>query len=154
MTRNGQSLAKAISGLRSNLSHYDSYLFVVKPSLFLRGFALDVPSDGCYVWKYMFPLFCDHEFLNLTFGYRLEHGYVSFSGQSKTQIISSVLSVIDYSYNFNPEESFSEFLEFVEDPRISKEAFQEATTLLHSYEELGIDRVQHIAERNAKRYFA
>lgn len=61
----------------------------------------------------MFPLFCDYDFLNLTFAYRLEPGYISFSGKFKAKIISSLLLVIDDNYNFRSEESSDEFLSFV-----------------------------------------
>ena len=78
----------------------------------LRGFALDMPPGGLYVWKYFFPLFGDVEFLHMSLGYRLPNGYVDAAGKSQVQICDEVISLVVDNDNFAEDESLDELIQF------------------------------------------
>lgn len=152
MIRRINSIVRLVSDARPEFSHFRSYLFIKEPNLFLRGFALDMPPGGCYVCKYMFPLFSKLEFISLTFGYRLEGGYVDMVGRSQSQILDNILSIIDENSNFLVEEDFSEFLSFVDDKRISTEAKKEAIALIETCSDIEPENIVNIVENNRKKY--
>jgi hypothetical protein len=110
-----------------------------------------MPLGGCYIWKYMFPLFSDAEFINLTFGYRLE-GYVDFAGASYSKILDSVLLITDNNSDFSRTEDINEFFLFVKDSRISRESRKAAMALIEKYYGLGQDQITRIVEVNKKIY--
>lgn len=152
MIRRNHYLAKSISVQRPEFCHYHSYLFLNNYKLFLRGFALDLPNGGCYVWKYIFPLFTNLEFISLTFGYRIEEGYVDFSKISSSQILPAVLSIIDRNSDFAKEESVAEFLSFVDDRRITRETKEEAIILTEALNETGVNQLTDIIKSNKNIY--
>jgi hypothetical protein len=112
-----------------------------------------MPPGGCYVWKYMFPLFSNYEFINLTFGYRLQDGYFDFFGASESQILDAILSKIDDNFDFSTEESLGEFFSFIDDRRISYEAKEEAVTLVDRFIGTGDIDIEIAVKNNKKRYF-
>jgi hypothetical protein len=120
--------------------------------IFLRGFALDMPPGGCYLWKYMFPLFSNYEFINLTFGYRVEGGHFDFFGASESQILDAILSKIDDNSDFSKGESLKEFLSFIDNGRISHEARAEAMALSDRFINADDIDIEIIVRNNKRRY--
>jgi hypothetical protein len=82
------------------------------PALFLRGFCLDMPPGGCYIWKYYLPLFSNDRRLDLRYGYRVNGGYISGHKKSRDQFFEDLISIIDKNDNFNEEETLLEAYNF------------------------------------------
>lgn len=146
------SLVNLVAAGRPSFSYFQSYLFLSNAKLFLRGFALDMPPGGCYVWKYMFPIFADLEFISLTFGYRLLDVYVDRQCISPHQAASSVISIIDSNLDFAETESFDEFLSFVQDTRIDGSAKAAAIALVEKAIDMGPVELERIIENNKTKY--
>jgi len=103
-------IATKVSRIISGLSATGPYLHMSNPEFFLRGFALDMPPGSCYVIKYCLPLYADIDFLHLSFGYRLNDGYVSTSGRTESEIANSIADVIRGHMDFAPQESIEDIL--------------------------------------------
>jgi hypothetical protein len=122
------------------------------PQLFLRGFALDMPPGGCYVWKYMFPLFSTLEFVSLTFGYRLQDGYVDTRRVSKSRALDDILAIIDDNLDFAELESIDEFVSFLDDSRISASDKREGIGLVALSSATAPVGLQEVVEANKRKY--
>jgi hypothetical protein len=146
------SLIASLTSSRPEFSSCGSYLFLNNPKLFLRGFALDMPPGGCYIWKYMFPLFSNLTFINLTFGRRLENGYVKTINRSRRKIVEDMLRIFDTDYDFEPEESIEEFVSFTRALRLPSDLSREAIELSQIAIDIDSATLDKIVESNKRKY--
>lgn len=122
MTRKSDALAKAVSALLPKFRATGSFLYHRDPILMLRGFAFDMPPGGCYVWKYYLPLFQDVEFLHMSFGYRVDRGYIETRWKSTSRLTTEAGALVLDNDDFAEEESLEELIEFAKDRRVGPTA--------------------------------
>lgn len=141
-----KKIAKRVVDLRPTFSSWDCFVFMQRPSLLLRGFAIDMPPGACYVWKFMFPLFEDFEFVHLTFGYRVYDGYLSTRGLSDSDIARRVADQVDINNDFSDQEDVLDLIKFVQDERVAVQARAEASQVIRRY--ISSEDEQLIAKAN------
>jgi hypothetical protein len=118
MTARSDALAKAVSALVPKFRVSGSFLYYRDPILMLRGFAFDMPPGGCYVWKYYLPLFQDVEFLHMSFGFRVDGGYIETTLKSTSRLATEASALVLDNDDFAEEESLEELIEFAENGRV------------------------------------
>lgn len=149
MTKTSDNIASMLAKRMENYSAIGSFLYVNEPITMLRGYALDMPPGGCYIWKYYFPLFGNVDFLHMSLGYRIENGFIPTTGKSKADIVENIMQILNEQKPFCQLESIDDLVDFARGERISPAVRSELfSTLRHykNYAEMASD-----SYRNAKR---
>lgn len=151
MTKRSDAFCNAVSSVSPNFLAKGSFLYRKNPALMLRGFAFDAPPGGCYIWKYYLPLFKPVDFLHMSLGYRVNHGYIDTSGKSVQEVAGAAYRIIASNDDFSEEESLDDLLHFAKDSRVSPNEREELFEALASFETEPLERMFNTADANRRK---